>query len=239
MLLIPLLLALSPSQPAGDRLVDQDACFTITTTRDGKSTEFGHVRQTVRRTHIDGKEVLQVLVHQQGQGGFDMRDSFVLDAATLRPLHFGNFRAGVRHVVLDYSASRVTGSKFGKDGKRGDVDVALAAPVWEGNLFGVMFAALPLAAGGEYRVPYYQYDKGLGEFTVRVTGAEIVRTPDGPVDAWVLDAGADDKQRVEYLIEKSPRRELGYRAPGFAQSLGGDCPAMPPLEDAAASAAAK
>jgi len=239
MLLIPLLLALSPSQPAGDRLADQDDCYTITMTRDGKSMDVGHVRQAIRRGRQDGKEVLHVLVHQQAQGGFDMRDSFVLDAATLRPLHFENSRAGVPHVVLDYSASRVTGSKFDKDGKRNDVDVPLAAPVWEGNLFGAMFAALPLAAGGEYRVPYYQYDKGLGEFTVRVTGSEIVPTPGGPVDAWVLDAGADDKQRAQYLVGKDPRRELGYRAPGFAQSLGGDCSAMPPVETAAASAVAK
>lgn len=239
MLLVPLLLALSPSQPAGDRLAVQDACFTITMTRDGKSTEFGHVRQAVWRADHNGKDVLQVLVHQQGQGGFDMRDSFVLDAATLQPLHFENTRAGVPHVVLDYGPNRITGSRFDKDGKRSDIDVPLAAPVWEGNLFGVMFAALPLAPGGEYRVPYYQYDKGLGEFTVRVTGSETVSTPEGPVEAWVLDAGADAKQRVEYLVGKSPQRELGYRGPGFSQSLGGDCSAMPAPEAAAASAAAK
>lgn len=239
MLLIPLLLALSPSLPAGERLAEQDACFTITMTREGKSVEFGQVRQTVRRGNQDGRGVLQVLVHQRGQGGFDMRDTFVLDGLTLQPLHFENSRAGAPHVVLDYSASRVTGSMFDKDGKRTDVDVPLSAPVWEGNLFGVMFAALPLAEGGQYRVPFYQYDKGLGEFTVRVTGSETVVTPEGPVAAWVLDAGTDAQRRVQYLVAKENPRELGYRGPGFAQTLGGDCSALPSVEAAAASATAK
>lgn len=238
MSLIPVLLALSVSLPSGDRPVEQEACFTITTTRDGTTSVFGQVRQSVRRSRQDGRDVVQVLVHQRGQGGFDMRDTFVLDGKSLRPLHFENIRAGTPHVVLDYSEARVTGSRVAKDGARAAVDVPLPGPVWEGNLFGVMFAGLPLVEGGAYRVPFYQYDKGLGEFTVRVTGSETVSTPDGPVEAWVLDAGSDERRRVEYLIAKKQPRELGYRAPGFAQVLGGDCSALPAADIGAARAAA-
>lgn len=234
----------SAGLPDGSRLAEQDACFVINVTRDGKTAQFGQVRQSVRRASENGHEVIRVLVHQRGLGGFDMRDSFVLDAKTLRPIRFRNERSSAVHVTLDYTDTRVSGSKKEKDGTSTPVDVALSQPVWEGNLFGVTFAALPLAPGGEYRVPSYQYDKGLGEFTVRVKGTQSVDTPDGPVDAWVLDAGADEQQRVEYLVAKDKPRELGYRAGGFSQSLGGDCSTMPPdagqpAGDAAPSPAAR
>ncbi|MFT3805346.1 hypothetical protein [Arenimonas sp.] len=227
-----LLLALAaPSAlPEGGRIAEQDACFTISTIRDGKSTDVGQVRQTVRRVRTDGKDELHVLIHQQAPGGFDMRDSFVLDGKTLRPIHFENRRRGETHVVLDYSDGVVAGRRVEKDGRTTVVHVPLPQPVWEGNLFGVMFAALPLEPKGEYRVPFYQYDKGLGEFRVRVKGSESVSTPDGPVDAWVLDAGTDELRRVEYLIARDDPRELGYRTEGFAQRLGGDCSKIPPAE---------
>lgn len=48
-------------------------------------------------------------------------------------------------------------------------------------------------------------------------------TSQGPVDAWVLDAGPSDKERLEYRIAKSSRRELAYRSPQGGQRLGGDC----------------
>lgn len=231
MIAMTLMLALSsPALPSGDRLAPQEACFTIDLTRDGQTRAFGQVRQSVRRATLDGEDVLRVLVHQVGQGGFDMRDSFVLDAKTLQPIHFENVRNGKKHVVLDYSADRVQGSKTGSGGVAEPIDVALPQPVWEGNLFGVMFAALPLAPRGQYRVPSYQYDKGLGEFIVRVKGTESVSTPDGPVDAWVLDAGTDEAHLIEYLVARENPRELGYRAQGFSQLLGGDCSAIPPAD---------
>jgi hypothetical protein len=230
--MLPLVLlaaAVSSPLPSGDRVAAQDACFTISMTRDGATSEIGRVRQTVQRGQRGGKPVVFVLVHQHG-ANFDMRDTFVLDGKTMRPIHFENTRNGRAHVVLDYADDRVSGTKVGKDGATTAIDVPLAAPVWEGNLFGVMFAGLPLKAGGSYRVPSYQYDSGPGEFTVRVKGSETVTTPDGPVDAWVLDAGIDEKTRVEYLVAKKSPRELGYRGPGFVQALGGDCSAIAPLD---------
>lgn len=224
-----LALAAATPEPQGDRVVDQDACFTISMVRDGKSSDMGQVRQTVRRFRADGKDELRVLIHQQA-GSFDMRDSFVLDGKTLRPIHFENQRRGEVHVVLDYRENAIEGSKVEKDGSKSPVNVPLTHPVWEGNLFGVMFAGLPLEPKGQYRVPFYQYDKGFGEFSVRVKGSESVSTPDGPVDAWVLEVGTDDLRRVEYLISRDNARELGYRSDGFAQKLGGDCSRIPPAD---------
>lgn len=239
MALMPLLLALAATHaaPDGTRLQPDRACYTMTATRDGKTAEFGHTWQTIERTRHGKRDAWRVVVHQLGGNGrFDMRDIFLLDAATLAPIQFRNERNGQEHVRLAYLGDRVTGQRIGDDGKAEAIDVPLAEPVWEGNLFGVLFAALPLAEGGHYRVPYYQYDKGLGEFTVNVKGTERVATPAGPVEAWVLDAGADDKQRMEYLIARSPQRELGYRGGGFAQALGGDCADLA-ARDAGADAA--
>ena len=68
----------------------------------------------------------------------------------------------------------------------------------------------------------YQYDKGLGEFSVNVKGKKPVLVGKKNVTAWVLDAGVAKDRRSEYLV--SPERaELGYSAGPMSQSLGGDC----------------
>lgn len=212
--------------PEGAWIREDRACYTINMTRDGVSTPVGVTWQTIERVEAGGRPVLRVVVHQRvGGGAFDMRDTFTLDATTLRPIRLENDRKGERHVTLEYAADRVTGTRI-EDGASQPVEVALPGPVWEGNLFGVTFAALPLEAGASFRVPFYQYDKGLGAFAVRVTGEEAVATPEGPVDAWVLEVSAGDGAPLTYLIGKSDQRELGYRSARGGQSLGGDCSAL-------------
>jgi len=210
----------------GGLIHDDRACYTISMTREGVSTPVGVTWQTVEHSQADGRPALRVVVHQSVNGGaFDMRDAFTLDAATLRPIRLENDRKGQRHVTLDYTADRVVGTRV-EDGASQPVDVALTAPVWEGNLFGVTFAALPLAPGAVFSVPFYQYDKGLGAFAVQVTGDETVATRDGPVEAWTLDVSPGAGPALTYLIAKADRRELGYRSPRGGQMLGGDCSAL-------------
>lgn len=213
--------------PDGSRIHEDRACYTITMNRGGIETPMGVTWQTIERATVGGRAVLRVVVHQRVAGGaFDMRDAFLLDAATLRPIRLENDRKGERHVTLTYGADAVTGERV-EDGAVHEVDVALPGPVWEGNLFGVTFGALPLAAGATFEVPFYQYDKGLGAFRVRVTGEETVTTPDGPVAAWVLDVSTGgDGPPLTYLIGKADGRELGYRSARGGQSLGGDCSAL-------------
>ncbi|WP_439470555.1 DUF3108 domain-containing protein [Brevundimonas sp.] len=208
----------------GTRVHEDRACYTISMNRGGVETPMGVTWQTIERTVVDGRPVLRVVVHQRvGGGAFDMRDTFLLDAGTLRPIQLENDRKGERHVTLTYGADAVTGERV-EDGAVHEVDVALPGPVWEGNLFGVTFAALPLRAGATFEVPFYQYDKGLGAFNVRVTGEEAVTTPEGPVDAWVLDVTAGGEgPPLTYLIAKTGGRELGYRSARGGQTLGGDC----------------
>src|SRR5277367_5830666 len=77
------------------------------------------------------------------------------------------------HVHLDYAPGRVTGWKMVGAAKQ-PIDVALDGRVWDGNLWGVTFAALPLKAGANYQLPVYQYDSGKGEFFVTVVGEQKV-----------------------------------------------------------------
>lgn len=212
--------------PDGGRLSEEAKCYTLAMARDGVSRPIGVTRQTIERDTVDGRPVLRVVVHQSVNGGaFDMRDEFLLEAASLRPLSLVNSRQGQVHVRLTYAPDRIVGEKI-ENGVSTPVDVPLTGPVWEGNLYGQTFAALPLAEGAAFDLPYWQYDKGFGTFSVRVVGRETVRTPDGPVDAWVVEAGPDADRGLTYLISTSGNRELGYRAAQGSQALGGDCSSL-------------
>ncbi|WP_309627019.1 hypothetical protein [Brevundimonas sp.] len=212
--------------PDGGRLSEERKCFVLATTRDGASRPIGVTWQTVERDTVDGQPVLRIVVHQSVNGGaFDMRDAFVLEAASLRPISMINTRQGQVHVRLAYGPDRITGERI-EGGVSTPINVPLSGPVWEGNLFGQTFAALPLAEGAEFALPYWQYDKGFGTFSVRVTGKETVPTPDGRIEAWVVEAGPDEQRSLTYLISTSGNRELGYRAAQGSQALGGDCSSL-------------
>jgi len=219
--LIAAAVALPETLPDGRRLTAGDRCSLLSI--NGKDE--GLTREIIRESRVGGRPVWDIVIHQSLPGRqFDMRDHFVLDRRTLSPIALDNRRAGVEHVRLAYRAGRVTGTRLDK-GTTIAVDVALPAPVWEGNLWGTTIAALPLQAGKTYTVPFYQYDKGLGSFVFTVTGSESVPTPAGPVEAWTVDVDVGGKTRPTYLIGKNGA-ELGYRAGAFGERPGGDCSAL-------------
>ena len=212
--------------PDGGRLSEEAKCFTLTMTREGASRPVGVAWQTIERDTVAGRPVLRIVVHQSVNGGaFDMRDEFLLDAASLRPIALENTRQGQVHVRVRYEPDRIVGERI-EGGVSTPIDVPLTEPVWGGNLFGQTFAALPLSEGAAFSLPYWQYDKGFGSFSLQVTGSETVPTPDGPVEAWVVEAGAQPGRSTTYLISKSGNRELGYRAAQGSQALGGDCSSL-------------
>ena len=232
--MLSLLIALAPALlqdptavPDGARLADSQTCYTLSISRDGVSRPVGVTWQTVKRAERDGRPVLEIVVHQSmGGGAFDMRDEFVLDASTLRPLSLINRRKGEVHIRADYADDRITGERTEAGGVVTPIDVALDGPVWDGNLFGLTFAALPLAEGAAFSLPYWQYDKGFGRFSVRVTGSETVETPSGAVEAWAVEAAPGADAPLRYLIGKADHRELAYSAAQGSQTLGGDCSAL-------------
>ena len=210
--------------PDGSRLAEGATCYVMAVTRDGIATPLGRTYQRVEREVVEGREVLRVIVHQEIQNGaVSLRDSFVLDGKTMRPIAFANERNGEKHIDLAYGTDQITGTRHGGDDTPEPINVQQPAPVWEGNLYGLTFAALPLAAGARFTIPFWQYDKGFGEFFVTVTESRTVETVSGPVDAWVLEAGDDRRRPLTYLIAKDDHRELGYSSGPISQTIGGDC----------------
>lgn len=202
-------------RPDGARLTAGVRCYTLM--RDGKP--LGQEYQRIAATRAGRARAWDIVIHQKLAGGaFDLRDHFVVDARDLRPIAFDSRKSGVEHVRLTYAADRITGWKTGKAGRE-PVDVALTGPVWEGDLWGPAFGALPLAAGRRFDLPFYQYDKGLGRFSVAVDGEESVSGR----PAWRILAGTDPARSSTYLIDRDNGTTLGVRAGPFTTVAGGDC----------------
>ena len=133
-------------------------------------------------------------MHQKlGNGAFDMRDHFVVDRKTLLPIRMDSQRGrertekGWHRVSIEYGPRSIRGTKETATGST-PFDVPLTGKTWDGNLWGLTFAVLPLKQGGTYAVPFWQYDKGFGTFTVRVIGSDDVDNAKGE------HAGMDGQQ---------------------------------------------
>jgi hypothetical protein len=225
---MPILLAVvvagaSVQTPAldGTRLRAGTMCYAIT--RDGAA--IGATLQRVRPVVHAGRRAWDIIIHQRvAQMGFDLRDHFLVDRRTMRPIRLESARGtdraarGWQRITVNYGANRIRGTRETAAAVT-PIDEPLAQPVWDGNLWGLAFAALPLRKGGRYTIPFWQYDKGFGRFTVDVVGSERVNGS----DVWVVEAGDDPARRTRYLIGKRDHRELGYGAGNSGQRAGGDC----------------
>ena len=208
-----LALAAQAALPAvdGTRLRPGTVCYAIAR----GETVMGATLQTVKATNANGAAAWDIVIHQRVGDKFDLRDHFVLRRKDLAPIAFDSSKAGVEHVRVAYGPGKLITTRPGG----APVETALTGPVWEGNLWGLTFAALPLAEGAHLELPFYQYDKGLGRFSLDVVGSEKV----GERDAWLVEASPGGDRKVRYLIGKADHAELGYAGGGFAQRLGGDC----------------
>lgn len=191
--------------------------------------QVGTTQQTITASEEDGRPVWDIIIHQKAGGGaFDLRDHFVVDRSSLLPIRMESRRAkerdepGWHRVSVSYDNERIRGFK---ETKRGviTIDLPLGQAVWDGNLWGIAFAALPLKAGQTYLLPYWQYDKGFGSFTVTVVGSEPIDTNEGLVSSWILDAGDRPEAMLRYHIAKNPRQELQYSSESGRQILSDTC----------------
>lgn len=228
MLEFALVLLLSNDVPNSSRLKEKSSCFTTVRAVDGQAkTPIFQTLQTIRFVTYKEKPAVDIVVHQRRvDGKMAMRDHFILNASNLRPYEFQSVRNGIEVAKLSYSDTKVEGFKISHDGKREEVSISLDKPVWEGNLWGVTFGAVPHQLGASYEIPFYQHDKGLGAFKFKVTGTEQVETPEGKIEAWVLDLTLDNNRTMQYLVSRKDGRELGLRGNGYANYLGGDCSAI-------------
>lgn len=209
----------------GARLQAGSTCYAIVA---GDKT-IGSTLQTITASRDGARPVWDIVVHQKlANGSFDMRDHFIVDRKTLLPIRMDSQRGreraerGWHRVTVEYGPRNVRGTRETVTGST-PLKAALLGPTWDGNLWGLTFAALPLTEGGTYAVPFWQYDKGFGTFTARVVGREDVDTPSGKIAAWVVEAGDDPAQLARYKIAKATRQELGYTAGPSGQRLGGVC----------------
>jgi hypothetical protein len=212
----------------GRRIRPGTTCYAIE--RDG--VPIGSTLQSVQPTRAGRVPAWRIVVHQRIAGSrFELRDEFVVRRSDLRPLSLDSRRGtrsagtGWHEIHVDYGASEIRGMRTRPQGAQ-PIVVPLRGPVWEGNLWGITFGALPLRNGGRFRLPFWQYEKGLGTFIVNVVGSELVATPTGRTAAWVVDAGDDPSRLVRYLIAKRDGAELGYSGTGMLQRIGGDCGGM-------------
>ncbi|UPG89460.1 hypothetical protein L2Y96_19000 [Luteibacter aegosomaticola] len=218
--------AAAPAVPMdAARLAPGNTCYAI----EVKGKVVGSTWQSIHAGDQKGRLTWDITIHQvHSGGGFDMRDHFVVDRSTLRPISMESDRGkdksekGWHRIRLTYTDNGVTGTRETAAGTE-PIHVVFDHPVWEGNLWGVTFASLPLREGAVFFVPTWQYDKGLGNFTVKVVGREIVHAEKGDIQAWHLEAGDSPEQLVHYSIALNPRQELGYEAGAFRQRLGGSC----------------
>lgn len=209
----------------GARLQAGSTCYAIV----AGDRAIGSTLQTVTASRAGGMLVWDIVVHQKlNNGAFDMRDHFVVDRKTLLPIKMDSQRGrertekGWHRVSIEYGIRGIHGTKETATGST-PLDMALTRPTWDGNLWGLTFAALPLKEGGAYAIPFWQYDKGFGTFAARVVGSKDVDTPSGKMAAWIVEAGDDPAELARYEIAKTTRQELGYAAGPNGQHLGGVC----------------
>lgn len=215
-LLSALLLNSLSTKPDGTLIQNETTCYTTTAQKGDKIKVIGYTLQSIERGKKEDRDIFNIVIHQRMFGGkFDMRDSFVLDAKDLHAIEFSNERQGKQHVHLSYSANRITGTRLKSDGLTEAIDVPIQGLIWDANLWGITFAAMPLTIGAQLRLPTFHYDKGLGEFNIQVKGLEA--------NIWQLDIGEEGKPKAHYQIGQSPRRELGVKAGPYTSFIGGDC----------------
>jgi hypothetical protein len=209
----------------GERLQAGSTCYAIVA---GDKT-IGSTLQTVTASRDGTRPVWDIVVHQKlGNGAFDMRDHFIVDRETLLPIRMDSQRGrerserGWHRVSIAYNPRGITGTMETAAGST-PINVPMSGPTWDGNLWGLTFAALPLKEGSTYSVPFWQYDKGFGTFTVRVIGSENVSISSSKIAAWIVEAGDNPARLARYKIAKKTRQELGYVAGQSAQRLGGVC----------------
>lgn len=218
-----LLAGIDPHAVPESRLTAGEACYAV----ELNGQVMGATRPVVWEVSHEGRPTWRIDVHQRLPAmQFDVRDTFIVDRGDLSAIHYGSDRAAsdrapAQRIRLSYDRDRLEGSRAVAETLT-PIEAPLGDPVLDGNLGGLTFSGLDRYDGARHTLSLWHHDKGFGEFTVAVVGDRLVETPDGPLDAWVLEAGDGSGRTTAYLIAKTAHAELGYSAGPFAQRLGGD-----------------
>jgi len=211
-----------------DRLREGRTCYDILL-RDEK---IGATVQTIEAVTEELTPAWKITIHQTVPSrSFEMRDEFLVGRSSLLPISVVSERGGYRNapgwqrVSVEYQGSRITGTRKTKGGVL-PINVRTSSPRWDGNLWGPLFASLPLDAGSDFTIPIWQYDKGLGEFDVQVSGSGPYSTSEGTVEAWFFEAGTSPDQRSRYVFSQASFEELASGSGPMRQAISQSCPGL-------------
>lgn len=192
----------------GSRLRPGDSCYAMTTA----GNPSGAILRRVVRAKGDASAPWSVTILSRLDGErYETR--LTLEYADLRPIEVRDHGGLARYFatgVIDVNA-------------RGNVrTLTLPQPIWDASGLEILLTALPLADGAHFDVPVY--GGGAPRVTsFEVSGAMLVDTPDGVVEAWRVIKYWSDGTPVIYLVAKSDRRLLGIDVGRVSSRLGGDC----------------
>jgi hypothetical protein len=206
-----------------DSLRDHVDTLEVMLSRGEEAVSMGTL--VLRTTRTDSATLLRV-ERVTVSGGMVMGvDSFTVDRRTLAPIAVHTVERD-RTRELRFVEGRVRASGGGAP-----VETRLAAPAFYGNSTDLVLAALPLRAGYEARVRFFDHgDEGAATARLRVTGSEDVVTRDGGrCAAWRVEVeggshtgtywiAAGDRSLVRYDGESGlrilRRTGCGGAAPG-------------------------
>ena len=205
----------------GDRLQEGQTCFAL---KAGENV-VGFQRETITpAVSIEGPAWRIVSEQVLPERGITFVDHFLHDRETLAPVAFHSILNGQEIARLSYLNGRIFGKRFDRQEKAGKpVDLNADGPVLDGNLWGPLLAALNLEDGMQLRPQIYQYNDGLGNFVIDVTGVDTIETADGPRDVYLVDMGFSEDRLTTYLIGKADGTEYGSRSGNFSTTRLPDC----------------
>ena len=218
----------SPFEIDGNRLREGRACYDILL----NDEKIGTTVQTIEAVEHGLAPAWKITIHQAVPArSFEMRDEFLVDRDSLLPISLVSQQGEDRNaqgwqlVSVMYEDDRIAGTRETRGGVL-PIDVRTSAPVWDGNLWGPLFASLPLEAGADFTIPIWQYDNGFGEFRVEVSGSGPYSTYDGTEPSWFVEAGTSPERRSRYVFSQASFLELSSGAGPLRQELSQSCASL-------------
>lgn len=157
----------------------------VMVTADGERS-IGIAHQGVERGTIDGRDVIHLTLVQELARG-TMRDSLVIDAASLQPIEYLNDMPGLQTIHTTYGPGGTVLANLERGAMTNRIDTVLADPHLDAASFTSMLPLLPLAEGLDKEYPVFHYENGVLTYRVQVPGMETLTTCRGAEDTWIVD----------------------------------------------------
>lgn len=213
--------------PSSDYLAVGNYCY-LSSVPDGENQK--KVVAKVSKKIVKKGEETFIAIHQvMPSRNFNMKDQFVLNR-DMTPTHFYHSRMGGKSLSIDYDYDGVSTSVFllGQQTNEDGFSLKFDGKLWEGNLWGTLFTALPLQQNTTFSIPTYHYQNGPSNLEiVDVRKNDIVFNKQS-IPVFEVDVNASGLMTT-YFVSVEDRVELGYENSAFSQWIGGNCNDMKSL----------